>query len=153
MKTKTLIHLIAAGLATLCIATFFTASLVVELVGNTDAITQAKQLIVFPGLFILIPAMMLTGITGAKLAKQKQGKLTQAKQKRMPVIAANGLLILLPAAIYLEQLARVGTFDNTFYLIQALELVAGAINLSLMGLNIRDGLKMSGKLIPIEIIN
>jgi len=143
----------AAGLATLCIATFFTASLLVELLGNTDSITQVKQLIVFPGLFVLIPAMMLTGITGAKLAKQKKGRLTQVKQKRMPVIAANGLLILLPAAIYLEYLASAGNFATSFYLVQGIELFAGAINLSLMGLNIRDGLKMSGKLIPIEIIN
>ena len=32
--------------------------------------------------------------------------------------------------------------------LQALELAAGAANLSLMGLNIRDGLKLSGRLRP-----
>ena len=29
---------------------------------------------------------------------------------------------------------------------QAIELVAGAVNLTLMGLNVRDGLRMSGRL-------
>jgi hypothetical protein len=32
-----------------------------------------------------------------------------------------------------------------FYLVQGLELLAGAVNLALMGLNMRDGLKMSGR--------
>jgi len=69
-----------------------------------------------------------------------------AKKKRMPVIALNGLLILLPAAFYLQSKAAVGDFDAQFYLVQALELVAGALNLTLMGFNIRDGLTMTGRL-------
>jgi len=30
--------------------------------------------------------------------------------------------------------------------VQAIELIAGAINLTLMGLNMRDGLRMAGRL-------
>ena len=63
----------------------------------------------------------------------------------MPFIGANGLLILLPAAIVLDQLASAGSFDSSFYLLQALELVAGATNLTLMFLNIRDGRRIKGK--------
>ena len=59
-------------------------------------------------------------------------------------IAANGILILLPAAFFLAGRAAAGQFDATFYGVQALELAAGAINLSLMGLNIRDGFAMTG---------
>jgi hypothetical protein len=36
-------------------------------------------------------------------------------------------------------------FDDTFYVVQGVELLAGAINLMLMGMNIRDGLRMSGR--------
>ena len=64
--------------------------------------------------------------------------------KRMPFIAANGLLILVPAAIFLDQWASAGAFDTKFYLVQAVELLAGAVNLTLMGLNMRDGLRLSG---------
>ena len=63
----------------------------------------------------------------------------------MPFIAANGILILLPSAIFLNQWAAAGIFDTQFYVVQGLELLAGAINLTFMGMNIRDGLKMSGK--------
>ena len=64
----------------------------------------------------------------------------------MPLIAANGLLVLVPCAIVLNRWAAAGAFDVMFYTVQALELLAGAVNLTLMGLNIRDGLTMSGRL-------
>ncbi|GAL35028.1 hypothetical protein JCM19240_3398 [Vibrio maritimus] len=87
--------------------------------------------------------MATAGITGAKLASKATKGVASAKKKRMPFVAANGLLVLLPAAIYLQHLASIGSFDTTFYVIQAIELVAGFTNLTLMGLNIRDGLKMA----------
>ena len=38
-----------------------------------------------------------------------------------------------------------GEFDTAFYAVQALELAAGATNIMLLGLNMRDGLKMTGR--------
>ncbi|MEV5574324.1 hypothetical protein AB0L06_30180 [Spirillospora sp. NPDC052269] len=63
----------------------------------------------------------------------------------MPFIAANGLLILVPAALYLDRLASRGGFGTLFYAVQALELTAGAANLTLMSLNLRDGLRLTGR--------
>ncbi|MCX4026580.1 hypothetical protein H0A36_00255 [Endozoicomonas sp. SM1973] len=37
------------------------------------------------------------------------------------------------------------------YIVQSIELLAGAVNLTLMGMNIRDGLKMAGKLRPKQL--
>ncbi len=143
---KPIIHLIAAFTATLCIATFFTSTLLVELFGTHETIAVVKNLIVMPGLFILIPAMAITGATGVALSKVKSGKIVKKKLKRMPFIAANGLLVLLPAAIMLDLWAASGLFDSRFYIVQGIELMAGAVNLTLMSLNIRDGFKVSGKL-------
>lgn len=143
---KPIIHLIAAFTATLCIATFFTSTLLVELFGTHETIAVVKNLIVMPGLFILIPAMAITGATGFTLSKVKSGKIVKKKLKRMPFIAANGLLVLLPAAIMLNLWAASGLFDSRFYIVQGIELMAGAVNLTLMSLNIRDGFKVSGKL-------
>ena len=64
----------------------------------------------------------------------------------MPVIALNGLLVLVPCALYLDRLASAGRFDGLFYAVQAVELVAGSVNLSLMALNMRDGLRLTGRL-------
>ncbi|WP_406239937.1 hypothetical protein [Nocardia sp. NBC_01009] len=54
----------------------------------------------------------------------------------MPFIAANGLLILIPSAISLDILASHENFGAAFYCVQTLELIAGAINIALMSLNI-----------------
>ena len=140
------IHFTAGIIATLTIATFFTSTIIVELFGTHEAIATVKNLIVIPGLFILVPAIAATGGTGFALSKSRKGRLVQVKQKRMPFIGANGVLVLIPCAIFLERWASVGAFDTTFYVVQGIELIAGAINLTLMSMNILDGLKMSGRL-------
>jgi hypothetical protein len=138
-------HFIAGLLATLTIATFFLSTLVVELFGTHEAVAMVKALIVTPGLFILVPAIAAAGGSGMFLSKSRQGRLVEAKKKRMPFIAANGLLVMIPSAIFLDRWAAAGTFDTAFYAVQTLELLVGAVNLTLMGMNIRDGMKMSGR--------
>jgi len=143
---KQIIHRTGAFTATLCIGVFWISTFVVELFGSVDSIIMVKNLIVMPGLFILLPAMAITGGTGFALAKSKRGQLVEKKKKRMPFIAATGLFLLLPSAIFLDHRASAGLFDTQFYLIQGLEFAGGGLNLFLLRLNIRDGLKMSGKL-------
>ena len=62
---KPIIHKTAALTATLCVATFFTSTLLVELFGTLESVKLVKSMIVFPGLFILVPAIAITGATGA----------------------------------------------------------------------------------------
>ena len=141
-----LIHFAAALTATLCIALFFSSTIIVELLGSYDSITTIKSLIVSPGLFILVPAIAITGASGFALAKSRSGRLIKSKMLRMPFIGLNGILVLLPSAIFLDIWAASGNFDTRFYLVQGIELIAGIINLVLMGMNMRDGLKLSGKI-------
>lgn len=60
-------------------------------------------------------------------------------------IAANGLLVLVPSAIVLSRWAAAGSLDSTFYVVQAIELIAGAMNFALIGSSIRDGLRLAGR--------
>lgn len=60
----------------------------------------------------------------------------------MPFIGANGLLVLVPSAIYLAAKATVGDFDTLFYVVQAIELKSGTVNITLIGLNIRDSIQL-----------
>jgi hypothetical protein len=142
------VHFVAALLATLTIALFFVSTVVVEALGNPSAVARVKSLIVMPGLLVLVPAIAVTGGTGFVVSRGWQGTLVARKKRRMPVIAANGLLILVPAAIVLDRWAAAGAFDTHFSLVQAVELIAGGTNLTLMGLNIRDGLRLSGRVRP-----
>lgn len=140
------LHLTAAVLATLLIATFFVSTVLVELFGSHAGIARVKQLIVAPGLWLLVPAIALTGASGFGLARGRRGRLVALKRKRMPFIAANGILVLVPSALVLHVWAAHGRFDAAFFALQGVELIAGAANLALMGLNVRDGLRLSGRL-------
>ena len=142
---KQVVHLIAAVIATLCIAVFFISSIAIELTGDTAMIAALKSQIVMPGLFILVPAIACTGATGMAMSSKSSTGLIAAKRKRMPLIGANGLLILLPSAILLSQWASAGKFDVAFYSLQLLELLAGSVNLALMYLNIRDARALTKK--------
>jgi hypothetical protein len=141
-----LAHRICGLLAAATISLFLGATVLVELFGSPQAVAELKQRIVFPGLWVLVPAIAATGVSGFIAGRSRSGRLLSAKKRRMPWIAMNGLLVLVPCAILLQRWSAAGRFDTGFYLVQALELLAGATNLTLMGLNIRDGLRMSGRL-------
>jgi len=137
------LHPIAGGVALSTIATFLGATIVAELAGSTDAIVAVKTLIPW-GLLLLVPAIVATGGSGFALARGS-GRAA-AKARRMRLIAANGVLVLIPAAFFLASKARAGELDLVFYTVQAVELVAGGLNLVLLGQNARDGLRLSGRI-------
>jgi hypothetical protein len=136
-----IIHPVAGGIALLTIASFWLSTVLSELLASEATVAAVKSAIPW-GFLILIPALAATGGSGFALAKGRRAGLVRAKAKRMPFIAANGILILVPAALFLAYKASHGEFDVAFYGVQGLELVAGAVNITLLGLNMRDGLKM-----------
>jgi|TARA_R110002124_G_scaffold39399_6_gene124195 hypothetical protein len=136
-----LLHPVAGSLAIVMILTFWISTALSELFASTAVVTVVKTAIPW-GFLVLIPAMIGVGISGFRLAKGRGGAMIARKRKRMPVIAANGLLILAPAALFLADKAGAGAFDTAFYTVQAVELVAGAVNICLLGLNMRDGLRL-----------
>jgi hypothetical protein len=52
----------------------------------------------------------------------------------------------LRAPSFLAFKVRPAEFDTSFYAVQTLELAAGTANITLLGLNMRDGLRMKGRL-------
>ncbi len=142
MKTK--IHALAGCIAFLTILTFWTSSVFSELFASYATITLVKQWIL-KGMFLLIPAMIVVGASGMSLGKNRKGKIVGDKKKRMPIIAATGLIVLLPAAFFLENKATNHEFDTLFYVVQVIELIAGLSNLRLIVLNIKDGMRLTGR--------
>lgn len=142
---KPALHAGAGAVAMLCILCFWTSTAVAELFLSPAAVVAVKQA-VLQGMWLLIPAMLIIGGSGFSLARSGSGHLVEAKKKRMPIIAGNGLLVMLPAAFFLSGKASAGEFDATFYAIQVVELAVGLVQLTLMGLNFRDGLRLAGRL-------
>jgi len=139
-----IVHPIAGVLAVLTIASFWLSTALTELFGSPAMVTAVKIAIPW-GFLLLIPALAATGGSGFVWAKGRKVELIGAKIRRMPLIAANGILVLVPSALFLALKARAAEFDTSFYIVQALELAAGATNIMLLGLNIRDGLRMTGR--------
>jgi len=139
MKRK--LHGILALLSFLFIASFWSSTVIVELFFGASAIANVKQLIAY-ALFAFVPIMMAASISGFVLARDSRHPLILKKKRRMPFIALNGFVILVPAAIWLHVCAQTGHLDNQFYAVQILELIAGATNLLLLGLSMRDGLML-----------
>jgi len=139
------VHPIAGVLGFLTILTFWTSTVAAELFGTMEQVAFVKQAIPW-GFTILVPALAIAGASGFRMSTGRKDPWVTKKKRRMPFIAANGIVILIPAALFLSALASRGEFGTAFYAVQAVELVAGAVNLILMGLNIRDGLYASGRL-------
>jgi len=138
------IHPIAGIVAFLTILTFWTSTVVAELLLPIGAVVAVKQAIPW-GLFVLVPALAVTGASGFRLGGGSTDPRVPSKKRRMPFIAANGILILIPAALELSVLAARGDFGDLFYTIQTIELLAGFVNLVLKTLNIRDGLRLTAR--------
>ncbi|GMP01180.1 hypothetical protein [Bradyrhizobium sp. TM239] len=140
-----MIHPVAGVVALTTIATFWLSTALSELFASHASVTLVKTAIPW-GFLLLVPALAVTGGSGFFLAKGRRAGLIGAKIKRMPFIAGNGILVLIPAALFLASKANAAEFDTTFYAVQTLELFAGAANIALLGLNMRDGFKMKGGL-------
>ena len=138
------IHLVAALFSFTLISAFWMSTVVSELFLAPAAVAVVKQAILW-GMMLLVPAMIAVGGTGFRLGGKSTAPVIARKRRRMPVIALNGLLVLVPSTFFLATRAGAGQFDRVFYLVQGIELVAGATNLALMGLNIRDGFAMTRK--------
>lgn len=130
------------GLAT--IAVFMASTVAVEAMGDAATIAVAKRAIAW-GLLLLIPSLVAAGGSGFRLAGGAKAGAAAVKAKRMRIVAANGLVVLVPAALFLANRATAGAFDGFFTAVQAIEFLAGAINVTLLTRNLRDGLAMAGK--------
>ena len=135
---KKRIHPVAGILAMTLVASFIVATVLVEALGDQSTIVAVKTAILF-ALAILIPSVMIATGTGRSIAAGRKSPLLRRKRQRATLVACIGLLVLLPCAIVLRNLALAGNFGVAFVSIQAVELAGGLSNLVLLALLARDG--------------
>ncbi|MHA1522772.1 MAG: hypothetical protein ACTSY1_00040 [Alphaproteobacteria bacterium] len=139
MKPK--IHAIAGAIALLTVSAFWISTLGSEIFGSHDQVAFVKNAILL-GMVVLIPALAIAGASGFALSRKRNNPLVARKKQRMKIAAGNGILVLLPASIFLVLRATQLNFDPWFVAIQAMELVAGAANITLLSLNMMDGVRL-----------
>ncbi|MBX2802281.1 MAG: CDGSH iron-sulfur domain-containing protein [Myxococcales bacterium] len=143
MKGK--LHAIAGVFGFLCVATFVTATVSSELFASPQTVAVVKRFVFF-GMFLLLPALMGAGATGVSMLGERTEPLALEKQRRGPIAFMTGLFVLLPTSWFLSSRAAAGTLDALFYGAQGVELVASTVCLVMIGLNIRDGLALRGRI-------
>ncbi len=136
------IHLTAAVGALALITTFLVSSAVTELAGNAAAVHNLRQWIVF-GLPLLVGCLAAAALTGRRLARKSRAAVIRRKQRRMQVVAALGIVVLVPCALILDALTAGASAGAVVTGLVLTEMLAGAINLTLLLLNVRDGRSLS----------
>jgi branched-subunit amino acid ABC-type transport system permease component len=129
------IHRWAAAGALGMIGAFLTSSLVTELAGDPAERADLRLAIVL-ALPALVACLAAAGLTGRRLAGRSRARAIRRKQRRMQIIAAIGLAVLVPCAIILYLATASSWAEIT-------ELLAGVVNFSLLMLNFRDGRRMT----------
>jgi len=140
--TIRVVHLVAGIVGCLTIAAFWLATVAVEIAGDQTTIAAVKQGILW-GLVVLVPALAATGGSGFNLGGRSKAGAIAIKRRRMVAVALNGLLVLVPSAFFLAGRAEAGDFGAGFIVVQWIELAAGAVNMTLIGLNMRDGFRLT----------
>ena len=135
------LHAVCGTLGLLLIGGFFLSTVGAELSGSVEWVVAVKT-----GILYLLPVLgILLGCAGAAgnaVARGWKSKAVDWKRLRMAVAGLNGVFILIPCAFTLQAWAEVGEFTWRFYGVQGIELLAGAGNVVLLSLNLRDGLRL-----------
>jgi hypothetical protein len=120
------LHLAAAAGAIAAITTFLAASAVTELAGDPGDIRVLQRGILL-GLPLLIGFLVTAALTGRRLAGRSRSAVVRRKRRRLRAAAAAGLLVLVPCALILDQLASAPT-GPVFAALEIAELSFGALN-------------------------
>jgi len=133
------LHAAAGAIALFTIGCFMGSTLWSEFTQDPAMISQVKTTILMLMPFLVV-AMAVVSRCGFKLAGNSTAGAVGKKWARMKIIGPNGLLILVPASIYLARKAEANAFDTAFNIVQVIELIAGSVNIVLLALNMRDGM-------------
>lgn len=142
-----LVHGLSGAAALGIVLCYWSMALYAEVLASADTVILLRQVILYV-LPLLVLCLATAGASGAKLAGRSQAPQIRAKSTRMRLAALNGLLVLIPAAVFLGLRARTGDLSGPFAAVQILELCAGALNIVLLGLNMRAGLALKARKAP-----
>ena len=143
-STLVTLHAASGAVALVTISAFWLSALAAEFILVPPGVVAVRTAILY-ALPVLVVALAITGSSGARLAGRSKAPIIRTKQRRMAVAAANGLLVLVPSAVFLGWRAQTGDLGAAFAVVQIVELIAGAVNVVLLGLNMRAGMAMRGR--------
>jgi hypothetical protein len=137
-STLVRIHLGGSTGALAIITAFLASSAVIELLGDPGDVRVLRHGVLL-GLPLLVACLAAAALTGRRLAGRSRAPAVRRKRRRMQIVAAAGLLVLIPCAVILDFLAGSAHAGVLAGALEITEIVAGGLNLALLALNFRDG--------------
>jgi len=133
-------HFIAGIIVLIILSSFWVSLITADFFLGHEAVAQVRLGIVY-ALILLIPSMIAVKVTGAKIGVTRMSDIrVQQKKKRATWMAINGVLIMVPAAFFLNYKASSGEFDTVFYIVQGIELFVGSFQYYFVLKNFRMGM-------------
>jgi len=133
-----------AGITVLIILTLFWLAIIISdfFLGH-EALVLVRQGIVY-ALIVLIPAMIAVKVTGGILGKDRihSDPRVRDKKKRATWMAINGVLVMVPAAFFLDYKASANEIDLVFRVVQSIELLVGSFQYYFVITNFRVGMTL-----------
>ena len=142
---KAALHAIAGVLGFIMISAIVLTTAITAAMGDPATMTSVGKG-VFYSMFAMPVLLAAAGGTGVSMLGKRNEPLASKKQKRGPMAFMTSLLVLLPSSFFIQWRASDGLFDGIYYGVQGLEWVAGAFCFVMIGLNIRDGLALTGRI-------
>jgi hypothetical protein len=141
MSMNRLAHKISTTFGVILVFLFLISTVISEVFGSLETITTVKRFIMY-GVLVLIPIILVATVSGQSLAGTNNHLIILKKKKRMTWIGLNTIIVLIPSAIALYFLSSAENWGIWYVTIQVLEITSGITSVILMGLNIRDGIKL-----------
>jgi hypothetical protein len=135
------VHIAAGIISLLTVTGLWSATAVGALSGDIAFLTAIERGVPW-GFALLVPALLVAGFTGQRVAGGWDSLELRHKQRRMRLAVLITVVILLPASLALAHLASSGAFAYAFLVEEAVALVFGAITIGLLALNARDGVRL-----------
>lgn len=139
---KTLVHA-SAGVIAMLLAIFYLVAISVAQFAYTPLDMISIQQAILQSMWVYIPLILMTGGVGLVLSRDRQGRIVESKKKRMMVIVSCSLLILLPSVYAMAVRDPNKDVGNLMQAIQALEVLTLMLLIVLLGLNFRDGSRLT----------
>ncbi|MBU3538657.1 hypothetical protein [Polynucleobacter sp. UK-Gri1-W3] len=139
---KTILHSSAGIFSMFFLFVFFTATLVSEYFYSPQDVITVQQAILQAMLAYLF-LILIAGAIGLSLSKERKGRLVDVKKKRMLAIIFFSVGVLLPVVYLLAGQTLESDRGIFFFYLEGIELGVCALIMVLLGLNARDGAKLT----------
>lgn len=139
---KTLLHASAGVCALIMLLAYFVGTTITVLLYTPQDMILVEQTIL-QSMWVYIPLILIAGAIGLLLGNKRKGLIVEAKKRRMFLVVVFSLFGLLPNCYLLANNLLKDEQVIVLFVLQAIEFAVEIISITLLILNLRDGIRLT----------